>query len=148
MDETKQPDLRIAQIFLATAHFEHRADALKLPASTKEPITYNVSVTGARDEEGKSGLITVAIRTTDDESLYRFHVEMTGIVERETETPNLSIEEYITKQGAGMMFPFLREAVASLTSRGRFGPIWIKPFNFRALERENQAMPGLSTTTP
>ena len=30
-----------------------------------------------------------------------------------------------------LLFPFLREAFASITSRGRFGPVWLNPINTR-----------------
>jgi preprotein translocase subunit SecB len=35
-----------------------------------------------------------------------------------------------------MLYPFLREAVANLTGRGRFGPVWLNPFNFMLLAQE------------
>ncbi|HZW07779.1 MAG TPA: protein-export chaperone SecB [Phycisphaerales bacterium] len=133
-EPTQQPGLRVVQVYLSTAHFEHGADALSFPPTHKVNVKYGVRVEASEANEGKAGIIKLILATVDEpDSLYRFAVEMTGIVEAENETPQVSVREYITKVGVTMMFPFLREAVANLTSRGRFGALYIKPFNVYSL---------------
>jgi preprotein translocase subunit SecB len=132
MDKEKQPGLRIGQIFLSVAHFEHREDALSVPHNTKLEAIVELSSTAAGTEDERRGIITLGVKTVDDkDSLYRFHVEMTALVEVDQDAPNLSVREYATNQGPAMLFPFLREAVANLTGRGRFGAIWLNPFNLQ-----------------
>jgi preprotein translocase subunit SecB len=135
VDRSKQPGLRIGQIFLSVAHFEHRDDALALPPTTKVEADVEITSTSAGTEDEKKGMITLGIRTLDDKNpLYRFHVEMTALIEVDPEAPNLSVREYATKHGPAMLFPFLREVVANLTGRGRFGALWLNPFNLRLVE--------------
>lgn len=134
MDESRQPGLQIAQVFLSQAHFEHRPDALSFPPTTPVEIKYSVEAKVAVATEGNAGLITVTIKTIDEPvALYIFHVELTALVEREANAENMSVEEYLTKTGTAMMFPFLREAVANITGRGRFGAVLLKPLNVAAL---------------
>lgn len=140
MDRSRQPGLKIGQIYLSVAHFEHRADALELPPATKVDAEVELTATSAGTEDERAGMITLAIKTADDKDpIYRFHVEMTALVGVDPDAPNLSVREYATKHGPAMLFPFLREAVANLTGRGRFGAIWLNPFNFRLSEAEVEA---------
>lgn len=53
---------------------------------------------------------------------------------------DLSREQFIERNAAAILFPYVREAVGNLTSRGAFGPLWIPPVNVVAmLESGKQA---------
>lgn len=136
MDESKQPGLEFAQIFLTSVHFEHRKDALSHVPDTHIDLDVGVTVKVMVSEDGSKGIITLGVKTDDaKDPLYRFHLEMTALVKADAAAPNLSPEDYLTNQGPAAMYPFLREAVANLTARGRFGPVWLKPLNLRAASR-------------
>lgn len=139
MDATKQPGLRIGQIFLSTAHFEHRDDALSIPPGTNVEIGINISGKVEITEDGLSGLITLAVNSRDElNPLYRFRIEMVGVIQSDPEERNLMPLEYLSQQGPAMMFPFVREAIANLTGRGRFGAMWLAPFNIQAATTQSQ----------
>lgn len=136
MDETKPPGIAIAQIFLLAAHFEHGQDPLVVPAQPMPlpELKTKIEVRGGHSEDESQAFVHVIVSTVEDEnSIYRFRVEMLGLLVREKDAPNLALGEYVSKGGAALMFPFLREAVANITGRGRFGPIWLKPVNMLAL---------------
>jgi preprotein translocase subunit SecB len=40
--------------------------------------------------------------------------------------------DVIAGTGGTILLPFLREVIANFTGRGRFGPVWVNPINFRA----------------
>lgn len=133
MDETRQPGLKIAQIFLSSAHFAHRDDAMTLSPGTALDIGINVTASVQVNETGTVALITVSVNSLDEQNpLYQFRIEMTGIVERDGGNPNLTPLDYLGQQGPAMMFPFVREALANITGRGHFGPLWLAPFNIKA----------------
>jgi preprotein translocase subunit SecB len=139
MDETKQPGLSIGQILLARAHFEHRPDFLALPAETPSgDLQIRVDVRIGTDESKQTGYISIVVTSEAEEALYRFQVEMVGLV-RQNDNPNMPIGEFLTKGAPAMMYPFVREAVANLTGRGRFGPIWLRPFNWNAIAGQLRA---------
>lgn len=137
MDETKEPQLKIAQIFLAVANFMHRKDALQLPTATSVELSIAMKVTAVVGEDGSGGILSIEAKTDDAlDPVYRFQIEMVALVEAEVPSPNLSVHDYLTKMGPTMLFPFLREAVAAVTGRGRFGAVWIKPMNLSNLSLE------------
>ena len=141
--EEKQPGLVVGQIYLSSAHFEHGAEALTFPTTTKVTVKYGLRVEAREANEGKAAVITLGLATADEpDSLYRFHVELTGIIRADEETPHMKVEDYVTKAGVTMMFPFLREAVANLTGRGRFGAIYLKPFNVNSLKLQEGGSAG------
>lgn len=137
MDETKQPGIRISHIFIARSHFEHTANAAELPPNTpvgEMPLAVNVGV--GVNPEGTVGIVSVTVATQpESKALYRLLVEMVGIIEAGSDS-NMSLRDYVTKAGPPTLYPFVREAVASMTQRGRFGAIWIPPFNFAAITNE------------
>jgi preprotein translocase subunit SecB len=138
MDKSRQPGLLIDQIFLLSAHLEHRQDALSLPPTTRVDADVKIDVAVGLSEDNSRGILTITVSTVEAEPgpLYRFQVAMCALVRADESAPNLPVNEYLTKQGAPSMYPFLREAVANLTGRGRFGPMWLKPLNLTAPDVE------------
>ena len=142
MDEQKSPGLTISQVFLLEAHFAHREDALSIPATTRAPDqTINVEIQVMKFQERESAGIVVRAFTDpeDKEGLYRYSVAMMALIEKEEGKENLAPIDFVTANGTTFLFPFLREAIANLTMRGRFGPIWVKPFNVRAVVEKHAA---------
>jgi preprotein translocase subunit SecB len=139
MDEQKPPGLQIAQIFLLSAQFAHREDALALPAGTREgEQRVGVQIQMREHNTGQAASVAVKVFSDPDSqtALYRYSLEMVGVVEKAPNEENLAPRDFILKGGVTILFPFLREALANLTMRGRFGPVWLKPFNVQAALQE------------
>jgi len=138
MDATKQPGIQIAQIFLLGAQFAHREDALALPFNTQ---IADLQVQLEAKVAGKPGDAAAVVRLRaftekKPEFLYSFDVEIAAVVMSVPGEENLDPFAYAQGMGPAAFFPFLREAVASLTMKGRFGPIWLKPINFVAIAQQ------------
>jgi len=134
MDPTKQPGLELGQIVLERALFEHRPDYLTLPHTTPVPsLPLRIHAQLGLDQEKRTGVIKLTLDTDrDQQPLYVVELTLAALVSVKAGEENMSIEQYAVTACIAMLFPFLREAVANLTSRGRFGPIWLHPFNVRA----------------
>src|SRR5438105_4887005 len=133
MDEKKQPGIRIGHVFLMKAVFEHRGDFLSLPANHPVEVPITIHTAHGISEDGKSGFIGLGVQTDNEaKPIYRFQVEMGALIEVDPDAPNMPLEQYMNRQGIAMAFPFLREAVANITGRGRFGPVWLHPINLNA----------------
>lgn len=142
MDETKQPGLQFSQIILLEAKFAHRADVFALPPNTAVeslPIAIEAKIGGKTGEP--NAVIRVRAFTPEDapDLLYRFDVEIAALVTRVEGEENLDPYEFVQNMGPAALYPFLREAVANLTLKGRFGPLWLRPFNFNLLAEKKQA---------
>ena len=130
MDVTRQPGIRIGQIFLERAEFSHRDDALQIPPSEPFQPNLSVKIQGAVAPDEQTGFVRIIVKTKPEEKpLYNLDLSLMALLEVDKDQRNLSLKDYVRGAGPVMLFPFLREAVAGLTGRGRFGPIWVGPFN-------------------
>ncbi len=140
MDTTKPPGITIAQIYAEHVEFSHRDDALNLPHETRVPageIEMEVGIFTSKDSPNSAALrLTVRSKAVPD-ALYRFRIQLIGVVMATPGQENLPPVEYVTTHGATMLFPFARELLANLTMRGKFGPIWLTPTNFLAAAQQD-----------
>lgn len=147
MNPTKQPGLRIAELFLVHAEFSHRGDFLSIDrrgAVLDGDISADFRA-GQLSED--TAAVSVRVHTkSETNGAYDFSVEMMAIVTTDPGDENFPPLEYVRMAGVTMMFPFLREAVANLTMRGRFGAVWIRPFNVQAVLPSNESSPPKRTT--
>jgi hypothetical protein len=134
MGETKPPALTFSQIFLVAAEFRHREDYLMTPPETRAAMGATVQARTLVFNKGDA--VGVSLRTftdpADTDALYQYSIEIMAIIEKPASEERLPPLDEITALGATAVFPFLREALANLTMRGRFGPLWIHPFDIRA----------------
>ena len=142
MDPERQPGIKIGQIFLSRARFEHSPNVLDLPLETPVPEQkITLTVTTGLTEDRKAGMVSITVETAPDETaIYRYAVEMVALVEQEEGAENMAVSEYLTHAAPAALFPFLREALASLTGRGRFGPVWLKPLNLKLMTKDGTTL--------
>lgn len=136
MDEAKNPGIKIAQIFVGRTTFEHDPILINDPVGTQAGAhLIQVMISGAVSEDHTAGICTVMARTTaENKGCYRFLVEVVGVFETDPDAKNMEIDEYIKHYAPATLSPFLREAVANITGRGRFGSVWLSPLNFAVAE--------------
>lgn len=134
VDRTKQPGLVIRQVVLESARFSHRANYLQHPPTTPiKDLALETQFTLGLSRDRSKGALSLAVRTKDDaKPLYSFELRMLALVEVQKGQANMPLEQYAAVSGMSLLYPFLREAVANLTQRGRFGPIWLPPLNVAA----------------
>lgn len=138
IDPTKQPGIRIAQIFLERATFEHRPDFLNFAPATEVSAEVDLMLNSGLSADGTKGRIQISVSSRDlPEALYRFSFLMTALVESEEKGANFPLSDYVKTNAFGMLFPFVRELVANVTARGLFGPLWLKPLNLVALAAQS-----------
>ena len=144
MDQTKQPGIQVDQVVLVEARFAHGRNALVLPPTTRiAELNFNVEFKVGGKPGEKSAIVGVRASTPEDpDALYSVSVEVAMIVTAIPGQENLDPFEYAQQMGPAALFPFVREAVASLTMKGRFGALWLKPYNLVA------GLPTSSGTTP
>jgi preprotein translocase subunit SecB len=134
VDRTKQPGLVIRQIVLEAVRFSHRADYLEhAPTTAIKDLALETQFRLGLSRDHSKGALRLAVRTKDDaKPLYSFELSMVALVEVQAGQANMPLEQYAAVSGMSLLYPFLREAVANLTQRGRFGPVWLPPLNVAA----------------
>jgi len=130
VDASQQPGLMIGQIFLERATFSHRDDALTLPVNTAFQPNLVVVFEGGLAPGEKTAFVRIRAHTkSEDRPLYSFDVTMMALLSVTEGQENVPLKDYVRGAAPAMLYPFVREAVAGLTWRGRFGPVWLAPFN-------------------
>lgn len=134
MDRTKPPGIQVGQIFLEHVQFSHREDFLSLPLGTQAVVgNVNVQVETGISPDSKTGLVRVQVWTIpENKPIYNFRVSMTALVAVDESARNMPMNTYLAGPGAALLYPFVRQVVADLTWRGRFGPVWLSPTNVLA----------------
>lgn len=135
MDPAKQPGILIGQILLEQAEFSHREDFLSLPPTTPiERASIGLEIQVGYSPDRKHGLVRIRAHSNPTEKpLYNVDAVMTALIQVDKSQPNMPIEQYLTGHAPAMLYPFVRQAVADLTGRGRFGPLWLSPLNLKAV---------------
>ena len=65
---------------------------------------------------------------------------MTALIRVIPGQENMTIREYLASGNCvAALFPFLREAIANVTGRGRFGPVFLDPINIREFAKQIQS---------
>jgi preprotein translocase subunit SecB len=141
----RQPGISIAQIFLERVSFEHRGDALNLPSNTP-PRVGDVSVKaefGIGGDNQLIGLTRITVSTRPDQDpVYNVVVAMVAVFTREPTDEAMPLRAFLENNSVTLMYPFVREAFANVTQRGRFGAVFLNPFNTRAGWRDEPIPSG------
>jgi preprotein translocase subunit SecB len=139
----------LVQIYLTSAELSYRVEPLSVPAVKKpESQPIQIGLTLERLDDGSAAQIRVRVTTDPNDGaegvLYDFAVEYAGLIDQID--PEQLSEADLVQAVATMVFPFVRESVANLTTRGRFGPVWLNPFSvagaIRKMRESYQARGG------
>lgn len=129
--------LTISQMLLEKAHFEHKGDFLSKPPNVAPPQSQvDLQIELVKQEEvSQTGPSTLLVRlrvASNPEEGYGFEVIYSALlgVSLEGETRPDDLDRRLMISSASMLFPFVREVVANLTMRGRFGASWVAPTDF------------------
>jgi preprotein translocase subunit SecB len=138
MDPSKDPGIQIVKMFIDTCVFGHQPDSLMLPENAAPKITgFDTEV--SLKEMGDRGICQV-ILSTHPGSSYELKLGMTALVRVIPGQENMTIREYLASGNCvAALFPFLREAIANITGRGRFGPVFLDPINIREFAKQLQS---------
>lgn len=126
--------VKIDQILTESVQFSHRADYFTLgpEGSTEGRAEFQATFIVADDQP----LAIVKLRAKSvppegpEPAGYTFDVvvvAMLQVVDGDAKTEQG--EREVLSIGINLLIPFMREQVASLTLRGRFGPIWLQPIH-------------------
>ena len=132
MDPTNEPGIAVGQVFVETLVFSHREDFLALPPETQPAIgDVSVGMMVGENREGNAGVVRIQVKTDlARKPIYNIELVMIALVTRVEGAENMTIPEFL-RSGASvsLLYPFLREAFANITLRGRFGPVYLGPIN-------------------
>lgn len=128
--------IALAQILLEGAQFAHNGNYLAKQATTEAAshrIRLDVEVVNGADKSRAGVRLKATSEVADEEEpQYKLHASYLALFTLDAER-DAEFDKRLAVTGATMLQPFMRELVANLTQRGRFGPVWMAPVNFNDL---------------
>jgi preprotein translocase subunit SecB len=126
------PNVALGQVFLLGAAFSHRRDVLELPPDTRPEVgDVLVETQLGLSVDGQQGVVQIKVSTKPENNpVYTVQVSMMGLFKK-TATSGMEMATFLENSAIAIVYPFLREAFANLTQRGRFGPVWLNVINPR-----------------
>jgi preprotein translocase subunit SecB len=70
---------------------------------------------------------------------YVIHVVITGAFQRLASTTEEQFDQFCNRGALGLLFPYARTLIGSITSDGRFGPVRLDPLNVMGLIAKAEA---------
>lgn len=135
-----QLSLIIGQIVLISADFRHREDVTSVPAAGAPTGGAVLQVKTQISEDGEAAVsVRVSSDPADPNALYQYAIEMMAAIKMPTPGAPLPSQTYLALAGTTFLYPFVREMLANLTMRARFGVIYLNPFNVSAADLEQAA---------
>lgn len=130
-------------VIVREIRFSDNPAATSFNASLKN-LGANIHVTSHIDEAKTTCRTTVRLSVDPPEEQPDEFQSLTGTVEGQFSvvagaTPSVDIEQFAKLQAPAILMPFLRDALASATSKSRFGQVLLPPMNVIALMKEVEA---------
>lgn len=123
-------------MILLDASFRHTIDPLSSHGKrVNPPAEAPMEVGLLKGEQPNTYAVTLRVGLEAADALYAVSVGYAVIltVDLEDEAPPTDLDNRVMVTGATMALPFVRELIANMTGRGRFGTTWVNPTNFSNL---------------
>lgn len=124
-------NLKISQILLEDLHFSHVGDFLsKEPTARAGSHHIGYEVQALDVHESNKAVVRLRIKGGGEGEQYAFSASylILFVLEGKDEPPDLQKRLAVT--GATMLMPNVRELIANITMRGRFGTVFLPAMNF------------------
>jgi len=132
------PGMNVKNIRLRTIDFDINTEFQKPEKNL--PISYRFSLQGGLIEDSNIMVVDISVETPlrEQEPDYPFYfkVTVTGNFEFSEKPDEKLIEQFHYINCPGILFPYLREAVADITRRGGFPALHLPVTNFVKLKEQ------------
>lgn len=134
MDKTKQPGIKFDGIILAKENFWR-------DYSVPEDAISNLSINVKYNNQGENWLteFSFLLRLMDQETeVLRLDSTFIGFFSIVKGEENMSMEQFIQNHSPGLMFPYIREHISTVTQKAGVKPVLLAPINVLAMLRETE----------
>lgn len=145
MDPTKQPGIHIEGVFLDNFEiFRNPATRAQQETSFEFDMKLQKKILVFPEvPEGKAGSATLSVFLADKKSDFRVSCTYT-IIARTTEEENMSIQDFLERNGLATAYQYIREAISNMAQRTGVQNLFIPPMNFAAMQWAENVQAGLS----
>ncbi len=139
-DLSKLP-VRLDRIALRAATYEEKEiSSPPLPVALGQSVAMAVDVQGGVGTRGE--FLELQLRLTiEPDSRYipvKVAVTYSAFFVRPPTMADDTAVDFLHGAGVRILFPYIRETVSNLTSRGVFGPVWLDPMDIQIIQAKKQ----------
>ena len=131
MDTSKQPGISFDDIILKELVFSRKEGFSERPVFQ---INLEASVSISQDEDKLAYEMSCGIK--DEKEFFNIKCAMIGFFSVIKGEENMGLKEYSNLNAPAAIFPYIREIIASTTTRAGIPPVVIPPVNLTAIKRE------------
>ena len=131
MDKNKQPGISFDTILLKELLFSRKED---LPQKPELSVKVSKSLSFSPEEDIMNFEMTCEIK--DEDNLFGIKCTMIGIFSVITGNENMTLQEFSQKNAPALVFPYIREVIASTTTRAGIPAVIIPPINLSAIDKK------------
>jgi preprotein translocase subunit SecB len=129
MSQPSEAGFRIISILVLESNFKREAE-IDFQKAIENKLGLNVAGQKIEATNNYAIEVLVTLNGVDKEKTeYFFEVKTVGFFEK-SGTPAISDEQFININAPAIIFPFIREHIASLALKGGLGTILLPPINF------------------
>ncbi|MCO4101680.1 MAG: hypothetical protein HEQ38_20265 [Gemmatimonas sp.] len=131
--------LKIAQVIVESITFAHRPDYLAvLPSEVGNEQAVEFETAMEIVNQPPAGIVRLRVFTKSaadgEPEKYSFDLRLVAILEFTEDVPsNAEEHRQVVASGVATLMPFARQVIASLTSQGRFGAVYLPSMNVHML---------------
>ena len=133
MDKTKQPGISFDDIILKELVFSRKEGFSDRPALT---MNLESSISISPDEDKLTYEMTCEIK--DEKDFFNIKCTMIGFFSIVKGEENMGLRKYSELNAPATVFPYIREAIASTTTRAGIPPVVIPPTNLDLLKQNQE----------
>jgi preprotein translocase subunit SecB len=151
VEDNKQPIFNLDKIYVKDMSLEiPHAPTIFLSRETPQ-VDIQLHTQAGTIEDGLYEVLVKATVTAKigEKVMFLVEVEQAGIFQIRN-VPTDELEPILAVMCPNILFPYLREAVSSVSVRGGFAPVLLNPINFDAIyqqQKQQQAQPAAPGTT-
>lgn len=126
-------NIELKSLFLLNTEFKRPLDF----NSKDEKISLGISIKDKRS----GNILTVFLGIQvfmENQPDFLANVEMAGIFEYDSNNIPIAIDDFAKINGPAILFPFIREHLATLSAKANMNRILLPPLNFVALAKESK----------
>ena len=130
MDKNKQPGISFDTILLKELLFSRKEN---LPQKPEIIMELSVNPSFSPDEDILNFEMVCEIKDADN--LFSLKCAMIGLFSIIEGNENMGLREFSKQNAPALMFPYIREIIASTTTKAGIPPVILPPVNLGAIEK-------------
>ncbi|HQK10126.1 MAG TPA: protein-export chaperone SecB [Rectinema sp.] len=134
MDKNKKPGIKIDSIILAEISFKRSP---KIPDSPTFDFRIDTKSLISDDKKTLQETVSVAVESSPDKSISASCV-MVGQFTCECDETNMTLDEFSKANAPAIIYPFCREALASVSVQSGMPPIILPVVNFQLIANRSK----------